>query len=77
MARVLGLIVVPIIVYLFWFWVHFAILIRSGTGDDFMSAAFQKTLHDSPLTLEAYGQSVTGLLGGTITEEPFHRDPLL
>ncbi|GAA5825596.1 hypothetical protein JCM11251_000303 [Rhodosporidiobolus azoricus] len=49
-ARVLGLIVVPAIVYLFWFWVHFAVLTKSGTGDEFMSPAFQQTLTDSPLT---------------------------
>ncbi|BGO99459.1 Dolichyl-phosphate-mannose--protein mannosyltransferase 4 [Rhodotorula toruloides] len=49
-ARVFGLIVVPAIVYLFWFWVHFAVLTKSGTGDEFMSPAFQQTLLDSPLT---------------------------
>lgn len=54
-ARVLGLIVIPAIVYLFWFWVHFAVLSRSGTGDEFMSPAFQQTLADSPLTALAEG----------------------
>ncbi|GAA5848504.1 hypothetical protein JCM9279_006585 [Rhodotorula babjevae] len=49
-ARVVGLILVPACVYLFWFWVHFAVLTRSGSGDDFMSPAFQQTLLDSPLT---------------------------
>ncbi|GAA6027484.1 hypothetical protein JCM8097_007884 [Rhodosporidiobolus ruineniae] len=49
-ARVFGLIVVPAIVYLFWFWVHFKVLTKSGTGDEFMSPAFQQTLTDSPLT---------------------------
>ncbi|GAA5849445.1 hypothetical protein JCM8547_000453 [Rhodosporidiobolus lusitaniae] len=49
-ARVFGLIIVPAVVYLFWFWVHFAVLTKSGTGDEFMSAAFQQTLLDSPLT---------------------------
>lgn len=46
-ARVLGLIVVPFLVYLFWFQVHFAILSRSGPGDDFMSPEFQETLGDN------------------------------
>lgn len=41
--------------YLFWFWVHFAVLTHSGTGDDFMSPAFQQTLLDSPLTALAEG----------------------
>ncbi|GAA5997777.1 dolichyl-phosphate-mannose-protein mannosyltransferase [Rhodotorula paludigena] len=49
-ARVVGLILVPAVVYLFWFWVHFTVLTKSGTGDDFMSPAFQQTLQDSPLT---------------------------
>ena len=49
----MGLIVVPAIVYLFWFWVHFKVLNKSGTGDDFMSPAFQQTLKDSPLALAA------------------------
>lgn len=43
-ARAVGLILVPTIVYLFWFYVHFAILTHSGPGDDFMSTEFQETL---------------------------------
>ena len=46
-ARVVGLIVVPFLFYLFWFQVHFAILTRSGPGDDFMSPEFQETLSDN------------------------------
>ena len=64
-ARAVGLIVVPAIVYLFWFWVHFAVLTKSGTGDDFMSPAFQQTLLDSPLMLNSEGaSSLTGSGGG-------------
>lgn len=51
--RLNGLVFAPFIVYLFWFWVHFAILCKSGTGDDFMSAEFQETLGDSPLAKES------------------------
>ncbi|CAR23021.1 Dolichyl-phosphate-mannose--protein mannosyltransferase [Lachancea thermotolerans] len=51
--RLNGLIFAPFMVYLFWFWVHFAILTRSGPGDDFMSPQFQQTLSDSPLAKEA------------------------
>ena len=39
--------------YLFWFWLHFTILYRSGPGDDFMSPAFQATLADNPMTSQA------------------------
>lgn len=46
-ARVFGLIIVPFLMYLFWFQVHFAILTRSGPGDDFMTPAFQETLSDN------------------------------
>ena len=43
-ARVLCLIVLPITVYCAIFYVHFAALPKSGTGDTFMSAAFQSDL---------------------------------
>ncbi|KAG0146419.1 hypothetical protein CROQUDRAFT_657396 [Cronartium quercuum f. sp. fusiforme G11] len=50
-ARAVGLIIFPAIVYLFWFWVHFSILTKSGTGDEFMTSAFQESLIGSPLTM--------------------------
>lgn len=52
-ARIIGLIVVPFMLYLFWFQVHFAILSRSGPGDDFMSPEFQETLSDNIMTSQA------------------------
>jgi dolichyl-phosphate-mannose-protein mannosyltransferase len=55
-ARAFSLIVVPITVYLFWFYVHFAILNESGPGDDFMSPQFQDTLKNSPLKMLALGK---------------------
>lgn len=48
-ARLWSLIVLPFGIYLFWFYLHFAILTRSGPGDSFMSADFQETLGESPL----------------------------
>ena len=54
-ARVLGFIVVPFLLYLFWFQVHFTILNRSGPGDDFMSPQFQETLSDNALTSSSVG----------------------
>lgn len=53
MARAIGLIVIPFFIYLFWFYVHFAILTRSGPGDEFMSPDFQETLADNIMTLES------------------------
>lgn len=52
-ARVLGLIVVPFLMYLFWFQVHFTILSRSGPGDDFMTPEFQETLSDNLMLKQA------------------------
>lgn len=52
-ARVVGLIVLPFLFYLFWFQVHFAVLSRSGPGDDFMSPEFQETLSDNAMLANA------------------------
>ncbi len=52
-ARFLSLIVVPFLLYLFWFQVHFTILSRSGPGDDFMSPDFQETLSDNVMTMQS------------------------
>lgn len=62
-ARAIGLILVPFLLYLFWFQVHFAILTRSGPGDDFMTPEFQETLSDNIMTM----QSVTIQYGDLIT----------
>lgn len=49
----MGLIIWPAAVYIFWFWVHFAILTKSGTGDAFMSSQFQETLEGNPMLADA------------------------
>ncbi|KAF2766549.1 dolichyl-phosphate-mannose--protein mannosyltransferase [Teratosphaeria nubilosa] len=54
-ARIIGLIVVPFLMYLFWFQVHFAILVRSGPGDEFMTPKFQETLTDNLMAQQAVG----------------------
>lgn len=62
-ARVFGLIMVPFFFYLFWFQVHFAILSRSGPGDEFMTPDFQETLSDNLMAQSAlninYHDSIT------------------
>ncbi|KAG6002690.1 hypothetical protein E4U21_002842 [Claviceps maximensis] len=52
-ARAIGLIILPFLFYLFWFQVHFAVLSRSGPGDNFMSPAFQETLSDNVMLANA------------------------
>ncbi|KAJ2190329.1 Protein O-mannosyltransferase 2 [Coemansia sp. RSA 532] len=49
LARVLCLIVVPLIIYAACFKVHFVVLNRSGPGDSRMPPAFQASLIGSPL----------------------------
>lgn len=48
-ARLWALIAVPFCLYLFWFYLHFQILTKSGPGDAFMSGEFQETLEESAL----------------------------
>lgn len=48
-ARALALIVVPAILYLSTFYVHFALLPKTGAGDAFMSADFRQSLEGSDL----------------------------
>ncbi|KAJ5105146.1 hypothetical protein NUU61_002493 [Penicillium alfredii] len=63
-TRVVGLIVIPVLVYMFSFYVHFLVLENSGPGDAQMSSLFQANLRgtqvgkDSPLEL-ALGSRVT------------------
>ncbi|KAJ1913674.1 Dolichyl-phosphate-mannose--protein mannosyltransferase 4 [Tieghemiomyces parasiticus] len=62
-ARAVGLIIIPVAVYVAGFYVHFAVLNRSGPGDTYMSPAFQGSLLDNPLHASSteirFGQSIT------------------
>lgn len=53
LTRLLFLVVIPFMIYLFWFYLHFALLTKSGPGDGFMSPEFQETLGDSVMAKEA------------------------
>ena len=50
------LIIVPFIIYLATFWVHFKILKFSGPGDTFMSPQFQETLEGNPVLQHSKGK---------------------
>ena len=52
------------IFYLFFFWIHFAILTHSGTGDTFMSPAFQETLIGNELLMNSHGALDIGIVAG-------------
>jgi len=58
MARAIGLILVPFVIYLSFFYIHFAVLTQSGTGDTFMSPAFQETLAGNEMLLNSRGWSL-------------------
>ncbi|KAF8659868.1 hypothetical protein AX16_001752 [Volvariella volvacea WC 439] len=53
-ARAIALIVVPFIIYLTFFYIHFAVLVQSGSGDTFMSPAFQETLAGNEMLLNSH-----------------------
>ncbi|KAF8634599.1 hypothetical protein AX17_004188 [Amanita inopinata Kibby_2008] len=53
-ARAVGLILIPFIIYLSFFYVHFAVLTVSGPGDSFMSPAFQETLAGNDMLLHSH-----------------------
>ncbi|KAJ3375100.1 hypothetical protein GGF31_005822 [Allomyces arbusculus] len=62
-ARALCLIAVPVALYLTWFYIHFAVLTKTGPGDAFMSPNFQATLIGNKMSgraeLVVYGANVT------------------
>lgn len=64
MFRVVGLIIIPLLVYMFSFYLHFLILENSGPGDAQMSSLFQANLRgtevgkDSPFEV-AIGSRIT------------------
>ena len=61
-ARCAGLILLPILVYVGSFWLHFAILNKTGPGDAHMSPQFQATLHGNRMSTSSrqlrYGHTV-------------------
>ncbi|KAF8635029.1 hypothetical protein AX15_000567 [Amanita polypyramis BW_CC] len=53
-ARAIGLIVVPLFLYLTFFYIHFSVLTISGPGDSFMSPAFQETLIGNEMLMNSH-----------------------
>ena len=44
------------LLYLFFFWIHFTVLIQSGPGDAFMSPQFQQTLRNNEMLMNSQGE---------------------
>lgn len=49
LARAMCMIALPIALYVTFFWIHLAVLYKSGNGDGFYSSAFQSTLEGNSL----------------------------
>lgn len=61
-ARALCLGILPVVLYISFYYVHFAMLYRTGPGDGFMSPEFQSTLEGNQLhatsRMVKFGQSI-------------------
>ncbi|OZJ02805.1 hypothetical protein BZG36_04273 [Bifiguratus adelaidae] len=68
-ARIIGLIIVPFAVYMFSFYLHFAILSSSGPGDSQMSSLFQAHLKGNTLYQNPVGYG-GGLLHSHVQKYP-------
>ncbi|KAG2219943.1 hypothetical protein INT45_010457 [Circinella minor] len=81
-ARIMGLIAIPISIYMASFVAHFKVLSKSGPGDDQMNSLFQARLEgnklaESPLEI-AYGSTVTiknHALGGGLLHSHVQKYP--
>ncbi|XP_057652343.1 protein O-mannosyl-transferase 2 [Diorhabda carinulata] len=84
LARALCLIVLPVLLYITFFYIHLRVLNRSGNGDGFYSSAFQSqlignSLHNASMPHQvAYGAIITiknHRTGGGYLHSHFHLYP--
>uniref|UniRef100_A0A8D0HI81 Protein O-mannosyl-transferase 1 n=1 Tax=Sphenodon punctatus TaxID=8508 RepID=A0A8D0HI81_SPHPU len=66
LARILALVVIPIVMYLSFFYVHLSLLYRSGPHDQIMTSAFQASL-EGGLARITQGQPLEVAYGSQIT----------
>uniref|UniRef100_A0A6J0TU87 dolichyl-phosphate-mannose--protein mannosyltransferase n=1 Tax=Pogona vitticeps TaxID=103695 RepID=A0A6J0TU87_9SAUR len=66
LARMLALVVIPVAIYLSFFYIHLALLYRSGPHDQIMSSAFQASL-EGGLARITQGQPLEVAYGSQIT----------
>ncbi|XP_020776883.1 protein O-mannosyl-transferase 1 [Boleophthalmus pectinirostris] len=65
-CRLVCLVVVPVLLYVFWFYIHLSLLHRSGPHDQLMSSAFQATL-EGGLSRITQGQPLEVAYGSQVT----------
>uniref|UniRef100_A0A673BMQ0 Protein O-mannosyl-transferase 1 n=1 Tax=Sphaeramia orbicularis TaxID=375764 RepID=A0A673BMQ0_9TELE len=65
-CRTVCLLVVPVLLYIFWFYIHLSILYRSGPHDQLMSSAFQASL-EGGLSRITQGQPLEVSYGSQVT----------
>ncbi|XP_061586127.1 protein O-mannosyl-transferase 1 [Cololabis saira] len=65
-CRVVCLLLFPVLLYVFWFYVHLSILNRSGPHDQLMSSAFQASLQGG-LSRITRGQPLEVVYGSQVT----------
>ncbi|MEQ2305115.1 Protein O-mannosyl-transferase 1, partial [Ameca splendens] len=65
-CKVLCLLVVPVLLYVFWFYIHLSVLNCSGPHDQLMSSAFQASLQGG-LSRITQGQPLEVVYGSQVT----------
>nr|BAE22274.1 unnamed protein product [Mus musculus] len=75
LARIVALLVVPVFLYLLFFYVHLMLLYRSGPHDQIMSSAFQASL-EGGLARITQGQHLEVAFGSQVTLKSVSGKPL-
>ncbi|XP_021038443.1 protein O-mannosyl-transferase 1 isoform X2 [Mus caroli] len=75
LARIVALLVVPVFLYLLFFYVHLRLLYRSGPHDQIMSSAFQASL-EGGLARITQGQPLEVAFGSQVTLKSVSGKPL-
>lgn len=75
LARVVALLVIPVFLYLLFFYVHLMLLYRSGPHDQIMSSAFQASL-EGGLARITQGQPLEVAFGSQVTLKSVFGKPL-
>ena len=69
-ARALCLILLPAAIYVSFFYIHFAVLTKSGPGDTFMSPEFQMQLRGNVMAVNSARSSFL-CINCSLTRQPF------